>query len=169
MTDENPITTWLIELDGYRRNLDDWHRFFRDRTIASVELGTGRDGEPAYFVYSQRFDGVRDTEAHGVATKLIAQMNGAAALCGHQSARMRWLWYVRSPEKPQPMKEVSVSMESSLEFSASTLSGAPPEARQSVTRAEHHALRALRPRCRRFGAFWPITRLVRSVDSLRDH
>jgi hypothetical protein len=82
----------VVELDGYRRNLDDWQRVFQDRTIASVELSAGRAGEPAYFVHSQRFDGVRDTEAHGVATKLLAQMNGAAALCGHQSA----LW---SPER----------------------------------------------------------------------
>jgi hypothetical protein len=141
MTDENPITTWLIELRGCRTNLDDWHRVFRDRTVASVELSAGRDGEPAYFVHSRRFDGVPDTEAHGVATKLIAQMNGAAALCGGQSAQMVRLWYVRSPEKPQPMKEVSVSVESSFEFSATI--GPPPEVGRSVTRAERQALRAL--------------------------
>jgi hypothetical protein len=80
MADPNPIKTWRIELEGLPTDLAGWQQLFKDRAVASVERSSGRDGQPAYFVCSQRLDNVRDTEAHACAEKLLAQLNGAVRL-----------------------------------------------------------------------------------------
>lgn len=141
MTEPSPIATWLIELKGDGTNLRDWQLSFHDCAIAAVERLPGRDGEPAYFVRSQRLDGVLDTEAHASAERLVAQMSGAMALTGGPRARMSWLWYVRSGEKPEPLKEVVVSVGFAVERLAAIDTG--EESGQFAARTEERALRAV--------------------------
>lgn len=152
MTDPNPIETWLVELEGRPRDLANWQQLFYDRKVASVEPSPRRDREQAYFVHSQRLDGVPDTAAHATAKRLVAQMNGAAKLCGvtapvtvraddraGQLVRMEWLWFVRAGGKPEPVKEVLRDQSLAIELLAAI--GSPTtEARQP---AERRALKAM--------------------------
>jgi hypothetical protein len=141
MSDTDPIKTWLIELEGYSADLDDWRQLFHDRTIASVEPSQGRNGNPAYFVRSQRLDNVLDTAAHAHAETLIAQMNGAVALCGGRPARIGWLWYVRSNDKPEPLREISMSWHVPIAWAAAI--GGPQGTAQSSPSPDQRALRAM--------------------------
>lgn len=124
--DPNPIETWLVELEGHPTVLANWQQLFRDRKVASVEPSPGRDAEHAYFVHSQRLDDLPDTAAHATAKRLVAQMNGAAKLCGGQPLQMARLWFVRAGGKPQPVKDVSASMASPIAIM--TAIGAPTTA-----------------------------------------
>ncbi len=145
MADPNPIKTWRIELKGFPTDLASWQQLFNDRAVASVEPSSGRDGQPTYFVCSQRLDDVRDTEAHARAEKLLAQMNGAARLSGrlpaHQPVQMAWLWYVRADGKPEPMKEVSRTIRLGIEWLATA--GVPPDAGSSEASPEQRVVKAM--------------------------
>jgi hypothetical protein len=122
--------------------LANWQQLFDDRKVASVEPSPGRNREQAYFVHSQRLDGVPDTAARATAKTLVAQMNGAAKLCGGQLVQMEWLWFVRAGGKPEPMKEVSATMAFAIESLAAI--GAPTtEAGQPAASPESRALKAM--------------------------
>jgi hypothetical protein len=144
MADPNPIKTWRIELRGFPTDLVSWQQLFKDRAVASVELSSGRDGQPTYFVCSQRLDDVRDTEAYTCAEKLLAQLNGAARLSDlavHLPVQMAWLWYVRAEGRPEPMKEVSSTIQVGLEWSATV--GAPPDAGSFAASREQKVMKAM--------------------------
>lgn len=144
MADPNPIKTWRIELCGLPTDLANWQQLFKDRAVASVEPSSGRDGQPAYFVWSQRLDDVRDTEAHACAKKLLAQLNGAVRLSDlpvHLPVKLAWLWYVRADGKPEPMKEVSSTIRVGLEWSATV--GASPDAGSHAASREQKVMKAM--------------------------
>ena len=142
LADPNPIETWLIELEGRPTDLVNWQQLFHDRTIASVEPFVGRDSEQAYFVYSQCLDGVPDTKVHITAARLIAQMNGAAKLCGGQPVQMKWLWFIRAGRQPEPMRQVSIAASIPIEWLASVGDG-----KTTGRKLEPRALKAMAAAC----------------------
>jgi hypothetical protein len=144
MADPNPIKTWRIELRGLPTDLANWQQLFKDRAVASVEPSSGRYGQPAYFVCSQRLDDVRDTEAHARAEKLLAQLNGAVRLSDlpvQMPVQMEWLWYVRADGRPEPMKEVSSTTQFGLEWSATV--GASPDPGSFAASREQKVMKAM--------------------------
>jgi hypothetical protein len=98
----------------------------------STQLARCPIGDPIYFLYHQAVELALKAclltinLRPGTAKRLVAQMNGAAKLCGGQPLQMARLWFVRAGGKPQPVKDVSASMASPIAIM--TAIGAPTTA-----------------------------------------
>jgi hypothetical protein len=120
MDDSNPIVTWTVELEGRESDLKKWENVFRDRSTAKVMRLPGRNEAPAYFVASERFDDLQDTEVHRVASELLVLMNGTAKIWIPETRPVaeRWLWFQRSDGSREPMKLVQFTTSVATEFLA---------------------------------------------------
>ena len=134
-TDDNPIETWLIELQGRAADLLEWKGVFKDYSLATVITAPGRDGEPTYFVASERLDGLKDTEVYRQMADLLQMMNGVAKVHSDNVAPVNeaWLWYQLSDGTRVPLTLVDyrgpVPIETLTGVSARALAGSfgPPQ------------------------------------------
>jgi hypothetical protein len=73
------IVSWIIDLQGRPGDLSNWASWFPSGDFR-VEVEHFNDRPPRYYLHSCSFDGIKDTEIRGVATDIIASMNGVAKI-----------------------------------------------------------------------------------------
>lgn len=83
MSEDNPITTWSLVLEGDALDLETWRIAFKGQSEAKVDTVTTHDGVKQYCLNSTRFDGLSDAiEVRDTAAELLMRMYGVLKLHG---------------------------------------------------------------------------------------
>ncbi len=73
------IISWIIDQQGRPGDLSNWASWFPSGDFR-VECEQSSDRPPRYYLHTSSFDGIKDTEIRGVATEVLALMNGVAKI-----------------------------------------------------------------------------------------
>jgi hypothetical protein len=114
------IVSWIIDLQGAPYDLNNCAELFAAGTeIIRVERDYDSKSIPRYYLHSSNFEGLSDTQIHGVATELIDKLNAALkSRTGGGPVIMGLPIAIHADRSRNPMKVVSRRIPVAVEWLA---------------------------------------------------